>query len=340
LLLGVKTALAASLCLWISEWFGLQQGYWAAITAIIVMQSNVGSTARASRDRLVGTAVGAILGWVASPWGGYPAAFALTVLAGALICALLRLRNSARLAGVTICIVMLANTAGSNWRIAVDRFLEVSLGILVAVGVAVLVLPQRARRQLQQGLAEEFFLLGQLLENVICNYCTDRHQDPGPLKKRVESALRSNEALVKAAGSEYATGAASMEGLILLADVGENLHDAILALDLAVQDSEKDLFAGRIEPQLGDLAGALIRSFHDFADSIRKWRFQAFPPEIDLAVRLRALDARVAAVRHEGIGFPIEEILRICAVQLQLKRISGELQRLRIQTIRLASQPG
>jgi len=339
-LLGIKTMLAASVCVGITGWLGLQEGYWSAISAIIVMQSNVGSTMRASRDRLFGTALGAVLGWVASPWGRYPLAFALTLLAGLLTCALLRLRNSARLAGVTICIVMLVQRSGAQWRIAADRFFEVSLGILVALAVSVLVFPQRARRHLQDGLAEEFLLLGQLLETIMNNYCTSPPKDPGPLKARVESSLRSNEALLKVAGSELITGAASTEGLSLLTDAGENLHDAILALDLAVHESEGDRFAVRIGPELGDLAGALVRGFLDVGDSIRKWQFQAFSPEIDLAARLRALDTRVAEVRHTGIGFPIEEILRICAVQLHLKRITSELQLLRTQTIRMVSSDG
>ena len=340
LFLGIKTALTASLCLWITKQFGLHEGYWSAITAIIVMQSNVGSTVRASRDRLIGTALGAVLGSLASPWGRYPLAFALTLLAGMLICALLRLRNSVRLTGVTICIVMLVQRSGSQWRIAADRFFEVSLGILVALLVSVLVLPQRARQHLRQDLAEEFLLLGQLLETVMNNYRASLHVDPGPLKRRVESTLRSNEALLKTAGSELATGGIPTEGLTLLTDAGENLHDAILALDLAVRESESDRFAASIEPELSDLSGALVRGFLDVGDSIRKWQFRAFPPGIDLADRLRAMDARVAEVRHAGIGLPIEEILRICAVQLHLKRIASELQLLQTQAIRLASSEG
>jgi uncharacterized membrane protein YccC len=339
-LLGIKTALAASLCLWITEWFGLPQGYWSVITVIIVMQSNIGSTVRASRDRLLGTALGAVLGWMASPWGSYPLAFALTLLAAMLICSLLRWRNSVRLAGVTIAIVMLAQRGGSNWRTAADRFFEVSLGILVALAVSVLVLPQRARRHLRQGLAEEYLLLGQLLETVMNNYRASLHVDPGPLKGRAESTLRSNEALLKTVDNELATGGVSTEGLALLREAGENLHDAILALDLAVHESENDHFAARIEPELGDLAGALVRGFLDVGDSIRKWEFRAFPPGIDLASRLRALDARVAEIRPTGVGFPIEEILRICAVQLHLKRIASELQLLRTRIIRQVSPEG
>jgi hypothetical protein len=162
-------------------------------------------------------------------------------------------------------------------------------------------------------------------------------RDSSPLKERVKSTLRSNEALLKTVDNELATGGVSTEGLSLLTDAGENLHDAILALDLAVHESERDRFAARIEPELGDLAGALVHGFLDVGDSIRKWEFPAFPPGIDLAVRLRALDARVAEIRSTGIGFPIEEILRICAVQLHLKRIASELQLLRTRIIRQVS---
>ena len=235
---------------------------------------------------------------------------------------------------------MLAHAGSSNWRIAVDRFFEVSLGILVALAVSVLVLPQRARRQLRQGLAEEFLLLGQLLETVMNNYRASLHVDPMPLKKRVESTLRTNEALLKSVDNELASGGVSTEGLTLFTDASESLHDAILALDMAVNESESDCFAERIEPELGDLAGALVRDFLNVGDSISTWQFQASPPGIDLPGRLRALDGRVAEVRHTGIGFPIEEILRICAVQLHLKRIASELQLLRTQTIRLTLTEG
>ena len=41
---ATKTALAAALCWWIALRFGLHDGYWAAISAIIVLQSNFGAT--------------------------------------------------------------------------------------------------------------------------------------------------------------------------------------------------------------------------------------------------------------------------------------------------------
>ena len=60
---AAKTALAAALCWWMAMLFGLHDGYWGAISAIIVLQSNFGSTISASRDRILGTLIGALLGF-------------------------------------------------------------------------------------------------------------------------------------------------------------------------------------------------------------------------------------------------------------------------------------
>ena len=62
LLIAAKTALAAGICYSVARLAGLQDGYWGAISAIIVLQSNVGSTVTASRDRLIGTLIGAAFG--------------------------------------------------------------------------------------------------------------------------------------------------------------------------------------------------------------------------------------------------------------------------------------
>src|ERR1035437_5002997 len=102
-----KTALAAALCWWLARRFGLPDGYWGAISAIIVLQSNFGSTVTASRDRILGTLIGALLGFSFSLFGALPWNYILAVLTAVILCGLLGLRSSSRLAGVTITIVML-----------------------------------------------------------------------------------------------------------------------------------------------------------------------------------------------------------------------------------------
>src|SRR5579863_1496384 len=116
-----KTALAATFCWWLALRFGLHDGYWGAISAIIVLQSNFGATVTASRDRILGTLIGAAFGFGFSLFGVLPWNFILAVLSAIILCGLLGLRNSSRLAGVTISIVMLVQKTGSHWVLALHR---------------------------------------------------------------------------------------------------------------------------------------------------------------------------------------------------------------------------
>jgi uncharacterized membrane protein YccC len=106
-ILAAKTALAATLCWWLAQAFGLHEPYWGPISAIIVLQSKVGSTITASRDRILGTLIGAAFGFSFSLFGALPWNYMGAVLAAVILSGLLGLRNSSRLAGVTITIVML-----------------------------------------------------------------------------------------------------------------------------------------------------------------------------------------------------------------------------------------
>jgi uncharacterized membrane protein YccC len=139
-----RTALAASLCWLLAQLFGLHDGYWGAISAIIVLQSNVGATIQASRDRILGTIIGAVLGFCCTLFGELPWNYILAVFLAVVVCGLLGFRNSSRLAGVTVTIVMLVQS-GSHKSVALDRVIQVVLGILVAVAVTVLVFPNFAR---------------------------------------------------------------------------------------------------------------------------------------------------------------------------------------------------
>ena len=165
---AAKTALAAALCWWLALRFGLHDGYWGAISAIIVLQSNFGATITASRDRILGTLIGAHLRvCIFATSGVLPWNYILAVFLAVVVCGLLGLRSSSRLAGVTITIVMLVQKTGTHRSVALDRVGEVVLGIVVALAVSTLVFPDRARLRLRDGLAQEFLVLGAFFEAIL-----------------------------------------------------------------------------------------------------------------------------------------------------------------------------
>jgi uncharacterized membrane protein YccC len=331
---AAKTALAAALCWWVAVHFGLSDGYWGAISAIIVLQSNFGSTISASRDRVFGTVIGALFGFSFTLFGALPWNYILAVLAAVIVCGLLGLRSSSRLAGVTITIVMLVQRGGSHWTVALNRVMEVFLGIVVAVAISTLVFPDRARLRLRDGLAQEFLALGAFFEGILEGFRGAPAQNLPELRENVLAIVRANNQLLEAARNEPSGGPGWREGLGMLAQFGRSLFDALVALEFSVKDSHEDGYAQQLEPALGRLAVDIRTGFHHVAGCIHGWRFHIPPPRMNLEEDIAQLEARMAEVRPTGFQFSQAEILRAYAVQLHLKQIARLLRASRVETSR------
>jgi uncharacterized membrane protein YgaE (UPF0421/DUF939 family) len=131
-----RNAIAAVASLAIARLFRLPEPYWACITTFVVLQSKLVSTFTVSWQRLAGTALGAAMGALLTIYFGPKLlVFAVGVFLIGLICAGLRLENSSRLANITLAIVMLVVHTESPAVLAIHRFLEVAIGIWVALAV-------------------------------------------------------------------------------------------------------------------------------------------------------------------------------------------------------------
>jgi hypothetical protein len=335
---AAKTALAAALCWWLALRFGWRDGYWGSISAIIVLQSNVGATVSASRERLIGTLIGAALGFSFSLFGALPWNFILAVLTAIVVCGLLGLRNSSRLAGVTIAIIMLVHKDGPRWGLAADRVGEVILGIVVALAITTLILPDRARIHLRDGLAQEYLLLGNFFETVLAGFRGIPAENLTELRAILQKRMRSNSQLLEAARNEPSSGLGQSEGLEMVSQFGRSIFDAVLALQLSVEGSHEDGYAQQLEPELGRLAIDIRSGFHHVASCIHNWRFDVPPLGILLEQDITNLETRMDAVRHTGLEFSQAEILRAYAVQLHLKQIARLLRASRVETSHVVGQ--
>jgi uncharacterized membrane protein YccC len=330
---AAKTAVAAWLCWWIALRFGMPDGYWGSLSAIIVLQSNFGSTITASRDRIIGTAIGALLGFSFSLAGSMPWNYIFAVFVSIVICGLLGLRSSSRLAAITITIVMLVQST-SHKALALTRVGQVLLGILVAVAISTLVFPDRARLHLREGLAQEFLILGALFEGILEGFRGAPAENLAMLRENAVATLATNDQLLNESRNEPSGGPGWREGLSTLVQSGHSLFDALSALHLAVEDSGEDRYAEQFEPELGRLAQNIRTGFHYLGSCIHNWRFNVPPPGLHLEDDIARLEERMAALRPKGIAFSQAEILRAYAVQLHLKQIARVLRASRVETSR------
>ena len=335
LLLAVKTALAAGLCYWLAALAHLQDGYWGSISAIIVLQSNVGSTVTASRERLIGTLIGAAFGAgfsLVDPSVPVIAVYLLAVILAMATCSLLGLKNSSRLAGVTVTIILLVHRTASNWTLPMYRVLEVLLGIVVALGFSTLVLPSRAKMRLRDGLAREFLLLGAMFRTLMEEFHGRTAANSAHIFKDVAEAIATNAALLDAARNEPASGPMSTEALALLQQFGREMSDALKALQLAVKGSDGNGYSTQLEPELDGLSASIGKGFQHIAGCIHRWQFDEAPTGWALEDGIAALEEKMAAIRPTGLEFPQAEILRAYAVQLHLKHLARELRRSLVET--------
>lgn len=99
-----------------------------------------------SRQRLAGTALGAAAGALLATYlGSGLVIFGASILGIGLVCSMPGFDRSAyRFAAITLAIVMLVAHTKPAWIIATDRFIEVSVGIAVGLGIAAL-WPERQR---------------------------------------------------------------------------------------------------------------------------------------------------------------------------------------------------
>ena len=146
---AVRLAAAAAVSFALATAFRLPQGYWAVITATVVVQTSIGATLGASRDRLIGTGAGALVGAFAAwarPQTHWGEAAALGLSVGGLSLAA-ALRPSLKIAPVTAVIMIVGSAASRTGFVEAAglRVVEIALGGVIGVLVALFVFPARAR---------------------------------------------------------------------------------------------------------------------------------------------------------------------------------------------------
>jgi uncharacterized membrane protein YccC len=162
---AVRVTVAALLAYFGSRLLNTPEGYWAVITAVIVIQASLGATLAARLDRIVGTVAGGLAGVAAAAVYTVTALPLWVLLAGTVapLAVAAAMRPSFRIAPVTAVIVLSAGTPGDAWAIlAAHRIGEILLGCVIAILTAHFVLPGRASADLRENVASALGLLAEL----------------------------------------------------------------------------------------------------------------------------------------------------------------------------------
>lgn len=136
--IATRTASAAVLALVAALLLQLENPWWAALTAFVIVEADARATLGKSIDRVVGTVSGAALGYLFAAFIADHVLFSLLV--GGTVALTLYAQErvehgyAALLCGVTVVLVLFGSlvTPTQSLNLAVDRALEICVGVLVA----------------------------------------------------------------------------------------------------------------------------------------------------------------------------------------------------------------
>jgi uncharacterized membrane protein YccC len=297
--IAIKTALAGCLAMYFAELLRLPQPYWASITAMIVMQTNLGAAVKQSWIRFAATGVGAavsipFIAFVGQNLWVFGAAVFVTVV----VCTFLHLEEGLRLAAVTVAIIMLIPHTGRPWVPALNRFLEVSFGILVALLVAEFLWPASAIEHLRKGLAAAFLQFDAYLSALLQRYCGENAPDVGPSRAQLLAQIRQNAEFYAHGKYEPTRWSANRRTLAKLMQHEDRLYSAVEALDIASDGSSRCGIDPQLEPEFSALCQGISRALQRIAGGILTRKSST--PEFDFERAIQALDAKGDAVRKSA----------------------------------------
>ncbi len=289
--LALRVTIAAILAFVLARLLGFPHGLWAVITAIIVMQTSVGASLKAAIDRLLGTMAGALYGAaiaVVIPHGTNVGLSAAIVAAVAPLALLAAIKASFKAAPVTAFIVLvpISGQAVAPLTYAFDRILEISIGSLVGIAVALLILPARAHHLLAQAAARVADLNGDLMVALFEGLTGDSGR-PGlraqhaAIRKALVQAETAAEEAVRERKSHLAD---SPDPEPLVRTLYRLRHDLVM-VGRATARRLPSVLAARLETKLTAVRDAGSDLLHAMADALRSRQTAPSLERLEAALR-------------------------------------------------------
>ena len=154
---GLRTAVAGGLTMVVAQALSLPQGYWAVISAVIIIQNRIGASLQAAASRVAGTLAGGVVGFaIAMVTPSTPTGTLIGLVVAVGVLGMMAARNpSLRVAPVTAAILLVSAPSHVDVTIsAAHRMIEILIGCGIGVLVSLTVAPVRSDTWMRSQAAE------------------------------------------------------------------------------------------------------------------------------------------------------------------------------------------
>ena len=326
----IQTTVAAVTAYVVATAFSLPQGYWAVMTAILVVQANLGASLGLAFDRLLATLLGAVVGvTLVTAFGTSPAVVVPQLIVSvALLSYIATYRASLRLAPVTAAIVLLGDLHyGSPLSSAINRVLEIGVGAIIAVAVSLIVFPSRAGPALSQHVGRTLALFAEHLRGTfdVALGATRTSADFLALNAKVRVNLAASEAMVTEARREIAGHVADhADPAAVLRTLRRLWYTQMMAARAARTPLPPEAIAV-LAPSLEQFRESVCAAIEQLANA---YRDGAALPNLDATDQaIAAMDKSVAELRQSGMtrAMATEDLARIFALDFALSQLGQNL---------------
>lgn len=155
-----------------------EQGYWILLTTVFVCQPNYGATRTKLVQRILGTLIGLIAGWILfTLFPAQQTQVLFAVGAGVIFFSTRGSHYTLATAAITLLVLLCFNQVGNGYALILPRLFDTLLGCLIAVGAVFLILPDWQGRRLNQMAANVLSNNSAYLQQIMDQYRSGQRDD-------------------------------------------------------------------------------------------------------------------------------------------------------------------
>lgn len=328
--LAFKVTIAAILAFTLARLLGFSHGLWAVITAIIVMQTSVGGSLKAAIDRLLGTMAGALYGAIIAfsiPHGTTAGLSLAIVMAIAPLALLAAIKASFKVAPVTAFIVLvpIGATQVAPFTYALDRIFEISIGSLVGLVVALLVLPSRAHQLLIEAAGRVADLNADLMILLMDSLTSDIGRTGiQATHGKIRASLKQMEAAAEEASRERKSHLTDQPDPEPLVRTCYRVRHDLVMVGRAAARPLPPVLVERLGQRLAAIKDSASELLRKLAQALREGMAAPAPERFEAALRNYAADMEEVWKHTATHPIPAEEAGRIFALRFALEQLNQD----------------
>lgn len=324
---ALKAALAATMAMACVKLMDLPSGFWAPLSALAVLQAQIGASLAASRNYLFASAIGVVVG-ASIVW-----LFGDNVLfAGAGIFLIVLLAIALRLppAGASVAAgvvpVLVLAVTGSPWKYGVYRLIDIAIGLCSAIVVSLLFWPSRAVSELRAETAAAIRDATALVTAAIRNLTSKTPDVAGDLEASAKGHLEAAQNLLIAARQEPLHGAAHALLPMYVPHAERIVEHAGVVDDLARAELPHDAIVA-LTPALDRVASALDTAGEMLAHAVETG--VAGKPIVEADSAAAAMRDAVSGLSSCNVATLAqgEDLLRLHSLMMALEYVAREIDR-------------